>query len=82
MLCLRVAYGEEPLSWPNKGPYQRVGDNKYRWAEKPIDMPVAVVKAAQSHLGGNPAQWGVETDLNYARQHKTVVFLTKRVLGH
>lgn len=75
VLCPCVARGEEPLSWPNQGPYQRVGENKYRWSFKPIDMPVAVVKAAQRHLDGSPAQWLVETYPNYAQQHKTVVFL-------
>ena len=72
--CPCGARGEESLSWPEQGPYERVG-GKSTYSYKATVMPVAVIKATEHQLGGTPAQWEVEVDTNYARQHIKVVNL-------
>ena len=48
-----ATHAEEPMRWPDQGPYQRIGP----WE---LPMPTTVVKFTQDRLHEQPAKWEVE----------------------
>ena len=62
-----------PVSWPNHGPYQVVGDPGYGYGR--MKIPVQVVQAVQQILHDDPAKWVIYQDKNYRGWGKWLVFI-------
>ena len=65
-----VVRAEEPVFWPNRKPYEKVGT--YR----SLLMPIVVTEAVKPKLGDDPSKWEAYRLTNYAHQHKCVAFVS------
>ena len=68
---------DEAVSWPNRGPYQTVGDP--HWGSGATKMPVPVVEALHQTLRGDPSRWQILDSSDFSGQHKQVLQIISKV---
>ena len=68
---------DEMVSWPNRGPYQKVGDP--HWGSGATKMPVPVVEALRQTLRGDPSRWQLLDRADFSGQHKRVLQISSKV---